>query len=154
MSIRSEIEKFVESFIPSAKRIEEAPWIDELERKVGLPLSRSYKQLLTSFKFDEFETDEAEFFANEDSSNYYNINVKIFNDEVMYSTLKKAGLFHIGFPYEGDYDPICFDTNKKTNSGDFPIVKVDHESILCRDKVLIVETIAPSFYEYAKFKNS
>ncbi len=154
MSNQAVIEKFVEKFIPSAVRIENAPWIDELERSVGLSLPKSYKFLLSSFMFDEFETEEVEFFYNLNSSEEYDIKKKIFNDELLFEELTKNGLFHIGFPYIGDYDAVCFDTKNKTNNGDYPIVKVCHESIFQKNEIKVVETIASSFYEYAKSKNS
>jgi len=37
------------------------------------------------------------------------------------------------------------DTSRKNAKQDFAIVQLDHEAILCRYKVKIIQTIAPSF---------
>jgi hypothetical protein len=44
-----------------------------------------------------------------------------------------------------DYDPVCFDIKKRTKSNDYRIVKIDHEEILCNNRIKVVSELAPSF---------
>jgi hypothetical protein len=44
-----------------------------------------------------------------------------------------------------DYDPVCFDIRERTKGKDYPIVKIDHEEILCNNRVKVVAELAPSF---------
>jgi hypothetical protein len=46
-----------------------------------------------------------------------------------------------------DYDPVCFDIKSRTQSGDYRVVKIDHEKILCNYRVKVVAELAPSFEE-------
>jgi hypothetical protein len=45
----------------------------------------------------------------------------------------------------GSYDPVCFDARGRHKSGDTPVVRVDHEEILCNSPLGTTRTIAPSF---------
>lgn len=49
-----------------------------------------------------------------------------------------------------DYDPVCFDISVRTKQGDYRIVKIDHEEILCNDRVKVVEELAPSFEQLVR----
>ncbi len=44
-----------------------------------------------------------------------------------------------------DYDPVCFDLRSRTKDGDYRIVKIDHEEILCNNRLKVVAELAPSF---------
>jgi hypothetical protein len=46
-----------------------------------------------------------------------------------------------------DYDPVCFDLNKRSPDGDCAIVKVDHEEALSHERFRIVAVLADSFRE-------
>lgn len=44
-----------------------------------------------------------------------------------------------------DYDPVCFDISARTKNNDCKIVKIDHEQILCHNRVKKVAELAPTF---------
>ena len=46
-----------------------------------------------------------------------------------------------------DYDAVCFDIKTRKQGGDCRIVKIDHEEILCNNRVKVVAELAPSFYQ-------
>ena len=58
-----------------------------------------------------------------------------------------AGLIQFGNGPVGDHDPVCFDTSKRYKDGDYRIVKLDHEEILCNYRLREVAELAPSFKE-------
>ena len=66
-------------------------------------------------------------------------------DPAVFQNLIPAGYVQFGRGPDLDYDPVCFDIQSRTNSKDYRIVKIDHEQILCNDRVKIVSVLAPSF---------
>jgi len=44
-----------------------------------------------------------------------------------------------------DYDPVCFDVNSWKKDREMRVVKIDHEEILCNNRVKVVAELAPSF---------
>ena len=40
---------------------------------------------------------------------------------------------------------VCFDTRRRLKGGEYPIVRVKHESILCYHRIGAVGEISPSF---------
>ena len=46
-----------------------------------------------------------------------------------------------------DYDPVCFDLSSRKKNGDYKIVKLYHEEILCNNRIRVAADIAPSFEE-------
>ena len=44
-----------------------------------------------------------------------------------------------------DYDPVSFDLKSRNKNGDYRIVKIDHEEILCNNRIRVVAELAPSF---------
>ena len=44
-----------------------------------------------------------------------------------------------------DYDPVCFDLSSRKKGGEYRIIKIDHEEILCNDRLRIVSELAPTF---------
>jgi hypothetical protein len=47
----------------------------------------------------------------------------------------------------GSYDPVCFDYSSRRQGGDCKIVKIDHEEILCNNRIKVVAELAHSFRE-------
>lgn len=67
-------------------------------------------------------------------------------DAILWERLSKARFIPFGQGGFQSYDPICFDLNR-VRGNDCPIVGIDHEEILCFDRVRIAGEIAPSFRE-------
>jgi len=55
----------------------------------------------------------------------------------MLTVLRKHGYLTFARPQDGSYDPVCFDYRKKTDSTEPAVVRIDHEEILCRDRIRI-----------------
>jgi hypothetical protein len=70
---------------------------------------------------------------------------ELFRDPGLSETSLPNGFVQFGSGPNGHYDPICFDTSRRNSKHDFAIVQLDHEAILCRYKIKVVQTIAPSF---------
>ena len=63
-------------------------------------------------------------------------------DPGLYEALIPAGYVQFGRGPDLDYDPVCFDIKRRKKNGDCPVVKIDHEEILCNYRVKVVGEIA------------
>jgi hypothetical protein len=78
----------------------------------------------------------------------YELSNMMFSDKTLSDFLLRNGLLQIGYPYIGNYDPICFDCRKPEKDNEYPIVTVNHEEILCGQKLQIVNRISSSFTDF------
>lgn len=126
------------------------PWLAPLETRLPSPFPAAYRFLIRHFKFAQFEVGPIMFFANTGQREIFNdISRALFADEGMYPVLLKNGLIQFGRQAGGDYDPVCFDV-KARREDDAPIVQLDHEDILVRNRVRIVKNVAASFHEFVE----
>ena len=56
-------------------------------------------------------------------------------DEILTHALIEAGFPPFGRPATGSYDRICFDVGAAKGKDDAPVVRMDHEAILCRNRI-------------------
>jgi hypothetical protein len=156
MNVHEIIDKFVESInSPESKfqQTEKADWINNFEMKLSKRLPVSFQSLISRYAFDAFEYNGLSFFANYDLNE--NLSIAIFKDRFISEAALQNGFIQFARPEGSSYDPICFDTNISRSGREFPMVQLDHEAILCRDKIRITQTVSNSFLEFAsmKFKN-
>lgn len=71
--------------------------------------------------------------------------LEVSYDRQLWKYLLPAGYIPFGKGPDLDYDQVCFELKSRQKNGDCRIVKIDHEEILCRDRVKVVAEIAPSF---------
>jgi hypothetical protein len=72
---------------------------------------------------------------------------RITADPIIYASLSPLGLIQFGRGSDGCYDPVCFDTSRRLADGDCPVVRVEHESLLCDDQIGEVDWLFNSFRE-------
>ena len=63
--------------------------------------------------------------------------------------LLQRGYIQFGQAADGRYDPVCFDISSRTKKRDYRVVQIDHEEILCNDRLKLVAELAPSFEQLA-----
>ena len=130
------------------RKVESAPWIDALETKLPRRLPASFRSLVTRYAFPSFEAGGLNFFANKGDDSQDELSVAIFHDQFIADATLKSGYIQFARPAGGDYDPICFDARHSVNNREFPIVRLDHEDILCRERIRSVATLSDSFYRF------
>jgi len=122
-------------------------WIASLEAQLPAPFPPSYRALVTRFRFPAFEIPGMTLFGNAPDAidpGWYHPTA-IFRDKDLSSDLLAHGLIQFGRDEFGGYDPVCFDTARPDEYGEYPVVQVDHESILSRYQLEVTREIAPSF---------
>jgi hypothetical protein len=128
-------------------------WFEAFEHEMHLKFPTSFQSLMSRYAFPAFQCGPVFLYANtgyelQSAQDFtWEFRERIFRDKGLVESLLPAGYLQIGNPHETDYDPICFDTKNRTDNGEYPIVGIDHEEILCWSKIRVVKVIASSFLE-------
>ncbi|MFC1759443.1 hypothetical protein ACFL2H_11865 [Planctomycetota bacterium] len=114
--------------------------------RVSARLPRLYKLLIQSYRWLEVHLESLCLFANPPGPDLQALFDQMYADPVLNYTLNPAGFVRFAMAASGCYDPVCFDLNQY-HDGECPIVRFEHESILCFDKIGESEQIFSSFRE-------
>ena len=121
----------------------------EIQTRLSQKLPQAYLSFISRYAFPGFELEQIFFFANTNESNLWELSKRIFTDKFMSPFLIKNGLVQIGNPSNRSYDPVCFDCRQGIKKEkDYPLVQIDHEGILLKEKILVTNKIAPSFLNF------
>ena len=137
--------KLSASRIVAIRKIDEAPWVADLESKLPKRFPRSFGSFIARYSFPAFDLWGISFFGNTGANNENDLEAAIFKDRGLCEVLLSNGYVQIGRPDSGDYDPVCFDPTGPINNREYPIVRIDHEEVLCNFRIKVTDHIAPSF---------
>lgn len=120
--------------------------IDSLEKRIGINFPKSFRSLLTRYSYPAFEVGKIMLFANSGVDLFWEYEKNFFADKYLTNTLLENGFLYMGHPHFSNYNPICFNISKGIPEP--PIVNIDHEEILCKGKLRVIEQIEDSFPKY------
>jgi hypothetical protein len=130
---------------PAAIRTDRSA-LDELYQKLPDRFPPLYEELVLSYRW--FEADLHGYItllANAPGPTLRPLMDEITADLALVEVLFARGLIPFGRASGGSYDPICFDTLRRRNDGDYPIVRVEHEAMLCDSRIGESWVVAGSF---------
>jgi hypothetical protein len=128
-----------------------APWVADIEAALPMGLPRSYQSLIRRYSFPALDLNCVTLFGNTGERLDSELAAHVRPDRgTLQEVLLPAGYIQIGRPDTGDFDAICFDTNAKVGNREYPVVRIDHEQILCNGRVKVVEQVWPSFLRMAE----
>jgi len=105
-----------------------------------------YEQLVLTYRWAAVYLDRFSLLANPLGSDLSGLLEQMSRDSAIWNSLRPAGYVQFGRGPDMDYDPVCFDIRVRQKKGeDYRIVKIDHEEILCNNRVKVVAELAPSF---------
>ena len=87
--------------------------------------------------------------ANAGHNVFYEFSNWAFLDKNLFPTLHEHSYIQFALPSGGSYDPVCFDIQRRVRD-DAPIIQLDHEEILIRRRIRVVQEIAPTFTMFVK----
>lgn len=120
--------------------------LEPLYAKLPGRFPRLYERLVLSYRWAEIDLKSYRLIANPPGADLSRLFEEITKDNALRDALFPAGYVQFGKGPDVDYDPVCFDINAMKN-GDCRIIKIDHEEILCNDRIKIVAEPATSFEE-------
>ena len=152
MNIHQLIDQFVRIVDPSATlflQMQSVSALEAVEEVLPKRFPVSYQSLVTRYRFPAFDAGGIQFFPNSGDSSHDELAEAIFADPIIANMTHTHGFIQFGRPADGSYDPICFDARSYAKNREYPIVRLDHEDILSRNKVGKAAVIADSFYRFA-----
>lgn len=132
------------------RSIPHAPWFEALEASLPRRLSPSFSFLFSHFSFPAFALGPLLLFGNSGSGQDWDLTVASKRDRGLADPLAQQGYLQIGRPATGSYDPVCFGFRSEGGKRDVPVVRLDHEHLLLRGRVVLVDAIAPSFDHFLR----
>jgi hypothetical protein len=151
MNIHDLVDQFVKVVDPVGtifRGIDSAPWVEPLQQRLPRRFPVSFGSLVTRYAFPAFDAGGITFFANTGDQLLDELAVAIFNDPNIAHVTHAAGFIQFARPESGSYDPICFDARRSANNREYPIVRLNHEDILCRNEIGSPTNVAGSFYHF------
>jgi hypothetical protein len=118
--------------------------LHELYRRVPGPFPALYEELVLNYRWLEVDLQTARLLANPPGPTLDGLADEMLGDPVLINTLLPAGFIPFGKATDLCYDPMCFDLDSRQGD-DCPIVQLEHESILCHDKIGASWQRFPSF---------
>jgi hypothetical protein len=125
-----------------------ASWIPELEGQLPFGWPLTFRSLISRYLFPSFECGPLQFYSvgvTDPIQEVSELRTAVLRDRPLLAVLWKNGYLPFARPEDGSYDPVCFDRRKKADSTEPAIVRIDHEEILCRDRLRIKQIVSPSF---------
>jgi hypothetical protein len=109
-----------------------------------------YEQLVLSYRWLEVDLQLYRLHANPPGPGLSGLLGRILKDEFLSGFLLKNGFIPFGKGTDMDYDQVCFDLTRRKKNREFEIVKLDHEEILCNERIRVVAKLAPSFEQLVR----
>lgn len=104
-----------------------------------------YEKLICTYRWAEVDLGDYRLLANLPDSDLSALAATLREDKGLWETLFPNGYIPFGKGPDLDYDPVCFDFCNRQRNGDCRIVKLSHEAILCRYRIVEVSELAPNF---------
>lgn len=128
------------------KPAEQQAWIDAAEVELLRPLPPPLRSLVMRYAYPAFAWNDLWLFGNTGQKGDHEWRSNQNTDYILTKMLHDSGYIQFARPFEfANHDAICFDTRRRIKSGECPVVWIDHEGILIRDKIIVHKQVAESF---------
>jgi len=121
--------------------------LEEVYAKLPARFPKLFERMVLSYRWAEVDLGTYTLLANPPGPHSNGLFEQISKDSGLWEALVPAGFLQFGKGPDLDYDPVCFDIKTRKQGGDCRIVKIDHEQILCNNRIKVVAELAPSFYQ-------
>jgi hypothetical protein len=109
-----------------------------------------YERLVLSYRWADVEVHSCMLLANPPGPDLHGLLDQISQAPGLWNALLPSGYIQFGRARGGQYDPVCFDIKSRKKSRDCRIVRIDHEQILCNNRVKVIAEVAPSFEQLVR----
>ncbi len=123
--------------------------VEQFENKLPARLPVSFRSLIARYAFPAFTVGALDLFAN-NVEDEQELTRAVFADQIMAGATHRAGYIQFARPADGSYDPVCFDTRVRAGNREYTVVRLEHEAILIKSRIVVREAVAKSFFEFLK----
>ncbi len=127
------------------KKTADRAMLDPIYAKLPAKFPPLFELLVLSYRWPRVYLPSFSLLPNPPGPDLSGLLSEISRDPAIWEALIPAGYIQFGRGPDMDYDPVCFSVRSRTKKKDYAIVKIDHEEILCNNRVKVVAELAPSF---------
>jgi hypothetical protein len=121
--------------------------LDEIYARLPARFPKLFEQMVLSYRWAEVDLGTYTLLANPPGPTLGGLLRQMSQAPALWEVLIPAGFIQFGKGPDLDYDPVCFDIKTRKQGDDCRIVKIDHEEILCNNRIKVVAELAPTFYQ-------
>ena|SRR6185437_15603060 len=119
--------------------------LNHLYEKLPARFPPLFEELVLDYRWAEIDLRMYRLLPNPPGPDFSGLFLQISGDPAFWELLPQNGYLQFGRGSDADYDPVCFDLSARKQNGEYAIVKIDHEEILCNHRIKIVQEMAASF---------
>jgi hypothetical protein len=128
-------------------KLETAPsMLEGIYAKLPARLPKLFERMVLSYRWAEVDLGTYRLLSNPPGPDLSGLLRQMSKASAFWEALLPAGFIQFGMGRDMDFDPVCFDIRTRKQGGDCRIAKIDHEEILCNNRVKVVAELAPSFH--------
>ena len=124
--------------------------LDPLYAKLPARSPPLYEQLVLTCRWADVSLGSYRLIGNPLGPDLSGLLDKMLKDKFLSACLLKNGYIPFGKGPDIDYDAVRFDLKSRKKNREFSIVKLDHEEILCVERIKVVAELAPTFEHLVK----
>lgn len=109
-----------------------------------------FEKLLLSYRWYGADTGLFRIFQNPPGEDLSEFLSNMQKDKTMFEICLQNGFVMFGLGPDLRHDAVCFDVRKSAHGRKYPVVKLDHEQILCNSRIKIMENLARNFDELVR----
>lgn len=121
--------------------------LEPIYAEVPARFPRLYEDLVLSYRWAEVDLGRYRLLANPPGQDLFGLLHTMSRDVVLWKALLPAGFIPFAKGPDLDYDRVCFDIGTRRHGGDCRIVKIDHEEIICNNRIKVVAELATGFVQ-------
>jgi hypothetical protein len=125
-------------------------WLQELTTRTPFRWPLSFYSLISRYQFPSFCCGPLEFYSVGLATDQSELRNAVFRDEAMVAVLREHGYLPFARPEDSSYDPVCFDCTNVPGGNEPAVVRIDHEEILCRERIRVLQVLSPGFQSLLK----
>jgi hypothetical protein len=123
--------------------------LDPLLSTYGIRFPELYEKLILSYRWRAVDLSGLlRLFANPPGPLAQGLFAEIAAEPLHVAALLPSGLVPFARAPD-DFDPVCFDISKRSAKRDYPLVQIDHEELLCRERIVRRRQLWPTFRSFA-----
>ncbi len=119
--------------------------LEPLYTKLPARFPPLYERLVLTYRWAEVDLGSYRLFGNPLGPDLSGLLHEMLKNKFLSTFLLKNGYIPFGKGPDIDYDPVCFDLKSRKKNREFSIIKLDHEEILCNERLKVVAELAPTF---------
>ena len=135
-------------------QVTESSALEEIYTVIPVRFPSLFEKLLLSYRWYGADTGLFRIFPNPPGEDLSEFLSSMQRDQSMFDFCLKNGFVLFGLGPDLRYDAVCFDVRKSAHGRKYPVVKLDHEQILCNSRIKILENLSKNFDDLVRLVNA